>query len=209
MSSPDITTNSPSVPSPEVSPSTATKSKKKASAWRWVYRIAITLVTVASLAVTLVPLMIQRSGHQLVLITSGSMTPLYPVGGTIVIDPTVNRDDLREGQIITFKSMSGTTITHRIVKRVQNDTLEGVWFQTKGDANNAPDPDLASAAGVMGLSLGVLPWWQDLAVQGQTPKGRLLVFGSLFLLVALGEGRELVRAVRRRSDDDSPSGATA
>lgn len=205
-----MTMNSPSAPTPDASPSAVAKSpKRKASVWRWAYRAALALATVAALVVTLVPLMIQRSGHQLVLITSGSMTPLYPVGGTIVIDPTFNRDDLRAGQIITFKSQAGTTITHRIVKRVESDTLEGVWFQTKGDANNAPDPDLAPAAGVVGLSLGVLPWWQDLAVQGQTPKGRLVVFGSLFLLVALGEGRELVRAVRRRSDDDSTPGATA
>ena len=207
-----MTMNQPSAPTPDAGQSAAAKSKKqkpRASALRWAYRAALALATVAALVVTLVPLMIQRSGHQLVLITSGSMTPLYPVGGTIVIDPTVNRDDLRAGQIITFKSPNGTTITHRIVKRVQNDTLEGVWFQTKGDANNAPDADLTPAAGVVGLSLGELPWWQDLAVQGQTPKGRLLVFGSLFLLVAIGEGRELVRALRRRGDHDSPPGATA
>ena len=86
-------------------------------------------------------------------------------------------------------------------RRVQNDNLEGVWYQTKGDANNAPDPDLASASAIVGLSLGELPWWQDLAVQGQTPKGRLVVFGGLFLLVALGEGSDLVRAVRRKSEE--------
>lgn len=193
----------------DTGPQTATPTARGASPWRWAYRIALTLATVAAIAVTLVPFMIQRSGTRLVTITSGSMTPLYPVGATIAIDPEVNRDALRGGQIITFKSLSGTTITHRIVKRVTNENLTGVWYQTKGDANNAPDPDLAPADGIVGLSLGELPWWQQLAVDGQTPKGRLLVFGSLFLLVALGEGRDLVRALRRRTDDTTPQGATS
>ena len=40
-----------------------------------------------------------------------------------------------------------------------------------------------------------------MAVQGQTAKGRLVVFGSLFLLVALGEGFDLVRAMRRKREE--------
>jgi signal peptidase len=206
MSAPDLSmlpppASAPMPPPGDLPTEAPPKAKKKATPARWVYRVLITVFTIASIMVTVVPFMIPRSGHQLVLITSGSMTPLYPMGGTIVIDPTANKDTLQPGQIITFKSLSGTTITHRIIARVQNDNLEGVWYQTKGDANNAPDPDLASASAIVGLSLGELPWWQDLAVQGQTPKGRLVVFGGLFLLVALGEGSDLVRAVRRKSEE--------
>ncbi|MEI6374707.1 MAG: signal peptidase I [Actinomycetes bacterium] len=185
------------VPVPESpTPSTARVALK------WVYRIAVALITVAAIAITVIPFMIQRSGNKLVTITSGSMTPLYPVGSTIMMDPNINKSGMQTGQIITFNTRSGTTVTHRVADRVQNENLEGVWYQTKGDANNAPDPDLTPASAVIGQALGVLPWWQELAVQGQTPKGRLLVFGTLFVLVGVGEGADLLRAMRRRTDEE-------
>jgi len=168
-------------------------------AWTWTYRLLLVAVAGLALYATVVPWMIQRSGARLVTITSGSMVPLLPVGGTITIHDAVDAESLEPGQIITFKAMgNGTVISHRIVKRLETAALGGVFYQTKGDANRTADPDLAPAGNIIGVVDGVLPAWQGAAVSMQTPKGRLAVYGSLFLVIALGEVVDLVVAGRRR-----------
>lgn len=165
----------------------------------WAYRAVLAAVALLAVFATIVPWTIQRSGAHLVTITSGSMTPLFPVGSTITIHDAGDAENLVPGQIITFKAMSnGTVITHRIVKRLDTPTLGGVFYQTKGDANRSADPDLAPAGNVIGVVDGVLPEWQRLAVDMQTPRGRLAVYGSLFLVIALGEVLDLAGVARRR-----------
>lgn len=174
--------------------------------WTWTYRLLLVAVTALALFATLVPWMIQRSGSSLVTITSGSMTPLLPVGGTVTIHPPADADTLEPGQIITFKAMgNGTVITHRIIRRLDTPTLGGVFYQTKGDANRTADPDLAPAANVIGVVEGELPAWQDLAVSMQTPLGRLFVYGGLFVVIALGEIVDLIGASPRRGAEPDPT----
>ena len=174
-----------------------------ASVWSIGYRIALGLAAVLAVYATVVPWMIQRSGERLVTITSGSMAPGIPVGATQGIHEPADRTALQPGQIITFKATgNGTVISHRIVQRLETAKLGGVYYQTKGDANRTADPDLASASSIIGVVDGVLPTWQSAAVDLQTPRGRLAVYGGLFALVALGEVADLVVGARRRNDEE-------
>lgn len=176
-------------------------SPRRLTVWSVGYRIALGLAALLAVYATLVPWMIQRSGTHLVTITSGSMTPGIPVGATIGIHDAADRTALEPGQIITFRATgNGTVISHRIVKRLDTKALGGVFYQTKGDANRTADPDLASATSVIGVVDGVLPAWQSAAVDLQSPRGRLAVYGGLFVLVALGEIVDLVRGRRREED---------
>lgn len=173
-----------------------------ASVWSIGYRIALGLAAVLAVYATVVPWMIQRSGERLVTITSGSMAPGIPVGATQGIHEPADRTALQPGQIITFKATgNGTVISHRIVQRLETAKLGGVYYQTKGDANRTADPDLASASSIIGVVDGVLPTWQSAAVDLQSPRGRLAVYGGLFALVALGEVADLIGA-RRRNDEE-------
>ena len=166
----------------------------------WIYRVLLVGSVLLAAFATLVPWGMQRSGAHLVTITSGSMVPLFPVGSTITIHDAVDANTLKPGQIITFRSLgNGKVITHRIVKVVMNPGAPGVYFQTKGDANRTADPDLAPAANVIGVAEGVVPAWQQFAVWLQTPKVRLVAYGTLFLLVGIGEIGSLVGGRRRRS----------
>lgn len=168
-------------------------------AWTWTYRLMLVSVVALAVYATLVPWMIQRSGAKLVTITSGSMMPLLPVGSTVTIHEATDPTSLQPGQIITFKAMgNGTVISHRIVERLDTPTLGGVFYQTKGDANRTADPDLAPAGNIIGVVDSVLPTWQGAAVAMQTPKGRLAVYGSLFLVIALGEVVDLAVSGSRR-----------
>lgn len=176
-----------------------------ARVWAWAYRAVLGLAVAFAVFATVVPWDIQRSGARLVTITSGSMAPHLPVGSTITIHPVADAAALTPGQVITFHALgNGVVITHRIVKRIVDPGVDGVFYQTKGDANRTVDPDLAPAANVIGVAADVLPAWQGFAVSLQTPRGRLAVYGSLFLIVALGELIDLVvGARRRRSPEDS------
>ncbi len=172
--------------------------------WSIGYRVALGLAALLAVYATVVPWMIQRSGERLVTITSGSMTPGIPVGATLGIHEPADRTALQPGQIITFKATgNGTVISHRIVQRLETKKLGGVFYQTKGDANRTADPDLASATSIIGVVDGVLPTWQSAAVDLQTPRGRLAVYGGLFALVALGEIADLVGARRRREQEET------
>lgn len=175
-----------------------------ARVWSLGYRVALGLAALLAVYATVVPWMIQRSGERLVTITSGSMTPGIPVGATLGIHEPADRTALQPGQIITFKATgNGTVISHRIVRRLETAKLGGVFYQTKGDANRTADPDLASASSIIGVVDGVLPTWQSAAVDLQTPRGRLAVYGGLFALVALGEIADLVGARRRREQEEA------
>ena len=174
--------------------------------WSIGYRVALGLAALLAVYATVVPWMIQRSGERLVTITSGSMTPGIPVGATLGIHEPADRTVLQPGQIITFKAAgNGTVISHRIVQRLETAELGGVFYQTKGDANRTADPDLASASSIIGVVDGVLPTWQSAAVDLQTPRGRLAVYGGLFALVAIGEIADLVGGARRRRDQEEAS----
>lgn len=168
---------------------------------RIVYTAVLLLLTALAVYATVVPLMIQRSGVELVTLTSGSMEPTFPTGSTITIRTPEDPSALQAGDVITFRALgNGTVITHRIIERIDTPSLGQVHYQTQGDANDSPDADLAPAANVIGVVQGLLPRWQEVAVSLQTPRGRLLVYGGLFTVVAVGELLELVRSARRREE---------
>ena len=171
------------------------------TAGTWAYRVLLAALVVLALYATLVPFAIQRSDSRLVTLTSGSMTPTYAAGETITVSTPSDPAALSVGDVITFRALgSGTVVTHRIVDVIERDTLDGVHYQTRGDANDSADPDLVPAANVIALVNGALPAWQRIAVDLQTPLGRFLVYGSLFLVIALGEIADVVRLWRRPED---------
>jgi signal peptidase len=183
---------------------TAPSRRPLASAGTWAYRVLLAALVLLALYATLVPFAIQRSDSRLVTLTSGSMTPTYVAGETITVSTPSDPAALSVGDVITFRALgSGVVVTHRIVDVIERDTLDGVHYQTRGDANDSADPDLVPAANVIALVNGSLPAWQRVAVDLQTPMGRFLVYGALFLVIALGEIADVVRLWRRPESEDA------
>ena len=88
-------------------------------------------------------------GLQMYEVLSGSMEPGMQTGSVIFDKPGVDTKNLIVGDVITFKASEDPKmlITHRIL---QVKSAEGApVFQTKGDANNAPDSKLVPAADVV------------------------------------------------------------
>jgi signal peptidase len=185
---------------------TATSSGRSplATVGTWAYRVLLAALVLLALYATLVPFAMQRSDSRLVTLTSGSMTPTYVAGETITVSTPSDPAALSVGDVITFRALgSGVVVTHRIVDVIERDSLDGVHYQTRGDANDSADPDLVPAANVIALVNGSLPAWQRVAVDLQTPMGRFLVYGALFLVIALGEIADVVRLWRRPEPEDA------
>lgn len=99
-------------------------------------------------------------GRPVYSVASGSMTPTFDTGDLIIDKPisAAAAEHLHKGQIITFRTAStgngtaGLVITHRIYA-VLSPLVAGVKtleYQTKGDANNAPDQNLVSPTSILG-----------------------------------------------------------
>ncbi|MDR1571046.1 MAG: signal peptidase I [Clostridiales Family XIII bacterium] len=74
-------------------------------------------------------------GIQPMAILSGSMEPAYHVGGLVFIDTRAAPGEIAVGDAIAYNLTEDMVVTHRVVG-IDPEARE---FQTKGDANNAPD----------------------------------------------------------------------
>lgn len=97
-------------------------------------------------------------GYQFYQIESGSMEPTLVIGDIILSKKYDTSQDLAINDIITFKTIEGMTVTHRIVE-VTTDDAGQLVYKTKGDnENNAVDmelviPDRIEAVMVLRLPL--------------------------------------------------------
>lgn len=102
---------------------------------------------------TLIMLGTKLFGYQMLTIDSGSMEPNFPVDSLIFVK-TVDPSGLQAEDVITFTvDEKGTLVTHRIVAVLKNERS----FITKGDANNAIDPNTAPYDNVVGKAELCLP----------------------------------------------------
>jgi signal peptidase I len=80
-------------------------------------------------------------------VLSGSMEPALPVGCVQVTKP-VDPEDIKVGDIITFRSpTTGQLMSHRVAAVEEDNSYQ---FRTKGDANEDADPYLIPSENVVG-----------------------------------------------------------
>ncbi|MFC6990029.1 signal peptidase I [Haloplanus sp. GCM10025708] len=158
---------------------------------RDVARIAVTLIVVAAVAlvaVLAVPGAIGAEDSYVVL--SGSMEPEIRSGDVVVVRSTPTRA-IDVGDIVTYRAErdvggEGTNrVTHRVVERRRTDG--GVVFRTKGDANEAADPEPVEPAQIVGTVWFHVPYVGLIVHFAQQPVGHaLLVVLPGLLLVGSG-----------------------
>ena len=111
---------------------------KKIAEW---FGIVILVIAILLVGFTFIG---PRFGWETHPVLSGSMEPALKVGGIIVTKPE-RLENIQVGDIITFQAELGPKVTHRVVDIVE---MEGKpHFQTKGDANEEPDPNFVSSKG--------------------------------------------------------------
>ena len=169
------------------------------TAARWIRRLldmALILLVLAVLAVVLAVNVGPAFGHQLIVIRGGSMEPAIGLGSLIEVSQ-VQPADLRPGDIVTLKETNGTLVSHRITRVVQ--LPDGLYIETKGDANASVDTPLVPASSVAGRVDASVPNLGYLLYLLTLPTGVLSILClALTLLFAVW----LLEDVERATDEE-------
>ncbi len=127
----------------------------------------------------------QIFGYQFLRISSSSMEPRLQVGDIILSKKIKDLNTLEIGDIITYKgtqgSYSGKLITHEVVAKPDLHTDGKYYLQTKGVANDFPDPEISELQ-VTGEMMCKLPVLSSLYRFFQTPWGLISILGILAIL---------------------------
>ncbi|MGP3533332.1 signal peptidase I [Microbacterium sp. RD1] len=123
------------------------------------------------------------AGGSAMTVLTQSMEPRLPPGTLVVIRPTPI-DDIRVGDVVTYQIRSGdpAVISHRVVSKTYVDGE--LTFITKGDNNDADDPDPVQAVQIRGTlwySLPLLGWVNNLLNGPNRVVILAVVAGGLFL----------------------------
>ncbi|RLG52161.1 MAG: signal peptidase I [Thermoproteota archaeon] len=130
------------------------------------------------------------------VVTSGSMRPTLKEGDLLIVRGVRSPSALKEGDIIVFRyKFSDKPVVHRIIRVIRTEHGE-VYFQTKGDANPAPDAGYRTARDILGVvavripKLGYVFWFFH------TTEGRVLavvLIAGIVVWSIIGEEREKER----------------
>jgi signal peptidase len=167
------------------------------------------VIVVAPFVVFAVPQVVGAS--QGYVVVSSSMSPTIQAGDVVIVDD-VRPTTLAEGDIITYERQGGTAdgrtdrVTHRVVEVVQRE--DGLFFRTRGDANEEPDPELVPSSAVTGHVVFTIPKIGWVITYAGTPAGILGLVVVPMAILALGELLTLYRGLQVDADtDDTASGA--
>ncbi|MBN2098283.1 MAG: signal peptidase I [Dehalococcoidia bacterium] len=133
--------------------------------------VGIALVVVLMTMVVLA-MLAPHFGWRADTVLSGSMEPALPVGCVQVTKP-VKPEDIKVGDIITFRSTTnGKLMSHRVTAV---EVGESYRFRTKGDANEDVDPYLVVAENVVGRVCFKVPHVGYVVEYLKTPIGFILL----------------------------------
>ena len=168
----------------------------KKAAWYLVFTIVVLFMIVA-VFIYLAP----HLGWRVNAVLSGSMEPELKVGSLVVTCP-VEPEAIVVGDIITFRpvSVGENMITHRVIGIGQSSSL---YFETKGDANDKPDPFMVPAQNLIGKICFHAPSWGYFTEFLKTPFGFLFAIvipGIVIITMYIGS---ILRALGERSKEES------
>ena len=118
------------------------------------------LVILGAGGVLLVAVVVPRvTGATPYTVQTGSMRPSLPPGTLVVVRP-VEPDEIGIGAVITYQLESGRpeVTTHRVTEVGINNVSGERTFRTRGDANEAVDPEPVRAVQVRGEAWYAVPY---------------------------------------------------
>lgn len=199
--------------------------------WRRALSVVLwSVVAVCGLAyaVTLaVPLWFEAHDQRLLVVTSGSMSPVFDAGDAVVLRAITDESDLKVNQVISFwPTGSDELVTHRIValQRIPETTPDKVtgrpvpkldadgqpkmrsYVITKGDANSHPDVNATPVERVRGVVLAYHPGWGWILNWAGSNIGRAVMLVPPLLALAT---LELLSAHDRRQSGRGRTAADA
>jgi signal peptidase len=138
------------------------------------------------------------TGGATFVVGGGSMEPSIPLGAIVFVTPEP-AGQIAVGDVVSVRVGEQQAIfTHRVIRLAEIDGE--VWLETKGDANEDPDPSIIPATAVIGEVRAGLPYAGYAVRLLSTGQGVmfLLALGVLVLAAAwLLESLELDQEVAR------------
>lgn len=122
----------------------------------WAVLLLVLGYSVVSLLSTQDSNKITLFGYETLAVKSTSMAPTFNKGDMIVISTDFVVDDLEVGDVITYRMQmedeNGDWVTVYNTHRIYE--IDGIWFRTKGDNINNPDPTAITGNDVVGVWTG-------------------------------------------------------
>lgn len=137
--------------------------------------ISTTIITVG-----IILAMVYLCGIRLYHVKSGSMGELLPIGSVCFVSTYSKYENIKAGDVISFRVSDDMLVTHRAEKITDNVII------TKGDANNAEDPDPVTKENYIGKTVFAIPHIGRLFDSLHTFKGALLLGIIAILLIISG-----------------------
>ncbi len=161
------------------------------------YAVNAVLVLLVLLGVFVVFSFVPFPGNYKVFtVQSGSMEPTIHTGSMIFVRPEA---DYNVGDIITKRTDDPKmTVTHRIVSK---EELQGkVAFETKGDANNAPDGEKFTKEGIIGKEVFKLPYIGYPVGYAKTVPGLILLIVVPAVIIVYDEMNKIKDEIKKKID---------
>lgn len=96
-------------------------------------------------------------GYSLFVVQSGSMEPTFDIGTVILCRKPSAPDRLKAGNVVTFHSLAGYVVTHRIVEVIPKEG-GGTAYHTKGDnPKNSVDQEVLTPDRVLAVFVAKIP----------------------------------------------------
>ena len=137
--------------------------------------ISTTIITVG-----IILAMVYLCGIRLYHVKSGSMGELLPIGSVCFVSTYSKYENIKAGDVISFRVSDDMLVTHRAEKITDNIII------TKGDANNAEDPKPVTKENYIGKTVFAIPHIGRLFDSLHTFKGALLLGIIAILLIISG-----------------------
>lgn len=161
-----------------------------------VFKKALIVLLFSLLILNLAPL-------KFLTVTSDSMSPAIKRGSLLLV---AKSPAYQEGEIVSFISPSGQLITHRLVKIVAEG--DGVFYQSRGDANANPDQVLIKESDILGRVRVNLPWLGLPVIALKKPAGFIFLILLPLTLILYEEvkaaGREILKHYHHGSAKQRP-----
>ncbi|MFA5871316.1 MAG: signal peptidase I [Parcubacteria group bacterium] len=131
--------------------------------------------------------------YKVFTVQSGSMEPTIKTGSLIFVKPEA---DYNVGDIVTRRTTDPkVTITHRIVSK---EEVQGkIAFETKGDANNAPDGEKFTKDGIIGKEIFKVPYVGYPVGYAKTTPGLILLIVIPAVIIIYDEMNKIKDEIKK------------
>ena len=125
-------------------------------------------------------------GYSLFRVMTGSMEPTIPTD-SVIVTHAVDASEIEVGDVVSYFSkdptLMGAVNTHRVVDIYEEEGT--VYYQTRGDANNAEDGSLVHYKNVIGTPVFTIPGLGYVANYIQHPPGTYVAISAAAVLLLL------------------------